>query len=80
MSDSLNLAIVGEAVQSYWPENLCDASMTDQMAVKSGTSYATPIAASLAAFLLLFVQRNLDADAVRKIKKFKYMKRAIRAV
>jgi subtilisin family serine protease len=80
MVESINLATVGEAVQSSWPEKLCDKSMTDQMAVKSGTSYATPIAACLAAFLLMFAQKYLRSEEIQRLKKFKHMRHVITAV
>jgi subtilisin family serine protease len=80
MFESINLATVGEAVRSCWPENLCDGSMTDLMAVKSGTSYATPIAACLAAFLLMFAQTYMKSEEIRKLKKFNHMRRVITAV
>jgi subtilisin family serine protease len=59
--NAYNFATVGEAVQSFWPKHLCNP---DEAAVKtkSGTSFATPIAASIAAFLLLYARVNLATE------------------
>lgn len=53
LSHDLNFATVGEAVQSAWPESLCDMRMNPECVQhKSETSCATPIVVGIAAFLL----------------------------
>lgn len=68
----VNLATVGEAVSSAWPMHLCSGdghAAGDEgedgifSAVKSGTSYATPVMAGIAAFLLLYARLRLPASA-----------------
>lgn len=72
-----NFATIGEAVESAWPSELCDKEVNDCcVAWKSGTSYATPIAAGIAAFLLQYAAENLDEADVRLLKR----PRGLRAV
>ncbi|KAJ0108959.1 Intracellular serine protease [Diaporthe amygdali] len=68
----VNLATVGEAVNSAWPVDLCIGNRhatseegEDAMYSmdKSGTSYATPIMVGIAAFLLLYVRLSLPDSA-----------------
>lgn len=69
----VNLATVGEAVSSAWPMHLCggdddyataeDGEDDKYSTMKSGTSYATPIMAGIAAFLLLYVRLSLPDSA-----------------
>ncbi len=63
--EDVNLATVGEAVESAWPMHLCDADegTVEYTACKSGTSYATPIMAGIAAFLLLYARLHLPESA-----------------
>lgn len=71
--EDVNLATVGEAVESAWPLHLCcsnayyptpeDVEEGAYSTVKSGTSYATPIMAGIAAFLLLYARLNLPDKA-----------------
>ncbi|KND87724.1 Intracellular serine protease [Tolypocladium ophioglossoides CBS 100239] len=70
--EEVNLATVGEAVESAWPMHLCSGDghavpeEGDEGAyctVKSGTSYATPVMAGIAAFLLLYARLNLPDRA-----------------
>jgi hypothetical protein len=49
-----NLSVLGEDVLSSWPSNLKDGPQR-----KSGTSYATPIAAGLAALVLDYARQNM---------------------
>jgi hypothetical protein len=65
-----NFMTVGEAVQSAWPRSLC---ATPWMARKSGTSFATPIAAGIAAWLLLYAMQTLPLGAARRFKQFDKM-------
>ncbi|UNI23183.1 hypothetical protein JDV02_009017 [Purpureocillium takamizusanense] len=70
----VNLATIGEAVQSAWPVNLCDPSANpDCVQYKSGTSYATPIAVGIAAFLLQYARLHLpdQADMLKRQSKMK---------
>ena len=81
MPTSLNLAVVGEAVRSCWPLDLCDKTKNpDELNVQSGTSFATPIAASLATFLLMFAQTHLTRHEADKLRKFEHMKAVIEGV
>lgn len=69
-----NIATIGEAVQSAWPVHLCDMSVNpDCVQYKSGTSYATPIAAGVAAFLLQYARLHLadKADILKRQSKMK---------
>lgn len=54
-----NFSVLGEAVESFWPASLGHGPT----ARKSGTSYATPIAAGIAALVLQFARQNLPADS-----------------
>ncbi|KAI0379221.1 pfs domain-containing protein [Hypomontagnella monticulosa] len=72
--DDINLATVGEAVESAWPVHLCDDHLSRScVKYKSGTSYATPIAAGIAAFLLQYVRLHLPekADILKRQKRMK---------
>jgi subtilisin family serine protease len=78
--DDLNLATVGEAVESAWPVYLCnEAENPTFVKYKSGTSYATPIAAGIAAFLLRYVRTHLPAEAYA-LKSQKRMKALLKKV
>lgn len=62
--EDVNLATVGEAVESAWPVHLCCGDEhAAYYTAKSGTSYATPIMAGIAAFLLLYARLNLPDRA-----------------
>ncbi|KAK7423676.1 hypothetical protein QQX98_000866 [Neonectria punicea] len=64
-----NIATMGEAVQSSWPVSLCDTRTNPNCVQhKSGTSYATPIAVGIAAFLLQYARLHL-ADQADMLKK-----------
>ncbi|KAK3952207.1 hypothetical protein QBC32DRAFT_213198 [Pseudoneurospora amorphoporcata] len=59
-----NIATVGEAIQSAWPAALCDMKVNPEyIQTKSGTSYATPIAVGIAAFLLQYARIHLTEVA-----------------
>lgn len=62
MAHELNLATVGEAVESAW--------LDDRVVPKSGTSYATPIMAGIAAFLLQYARIHMPGkeSALKKRK------------
>jgi hypothetical protein len=85
MTESPNLAVVGESIRSYWPLDLCKVSTISEVQqsnkiVRSGTSYATPIAASLVAFILMFAQKHMDAESALKLKEFRFMKVVIEGI
>lgn len=67
---TLNFATVGESVESAWPMLLCDDKSAPQAYVKSrsGTSYATPIMAGMAAFLLQYTRLHISAEEALKFK------------
>lgn len=67
---TLNFATVGESVESAWPILLCNDKSTPQNYVKSrsGTSYATPIMAGIAAFLLQYARLHIPAEEALKFK------------
>jgi hypothetical protein len=56
-----NFSAVGECVKSYWP--LKDPNAADAASKKykymSGTSFATPVAVSIAAFMVGYIQKNM---------------------
>ncbi|KAF6830083.1 pfs domain-containing protein [Colletotrichum musicola] len=71
MANELSLATVGEAVESAWPD--------DRVESKSGTSYATPIMAGIAAFLLQYAKIHIP-DKVSALKKRKGMKAVLKKI
>lgn len=72
------LATVGEAVESAWPVVLCDDD-SNCVRYKSGTSYATPIMAGMAAFLMMYASIHLpeQAHALRKQDAIKALLRRL---
>ena len=76
-----NFAVVGEAVEGAWPRRLCDPKMNrNSLAHKSGTSFATPIAAGIAAFLLQYARDNLPAKYAKRLKQFEGMTTVLREI
>ncbi|KAJ6088426.1 subtilisin [Penicillium sp. IBT 16267x] len=77
LADALNLATVGEAVESAWPMRYCDPP--SGLKHKSGTSYATPIAASVAGFLLHYARLYIPENAhlLQRQSKMKVVLRKI---
>ncbi|KAI1112785.1 pfs domain-containing protein [Nemania sp. NC0429] len=74
------LATIGEAVESAWPTYLCEESTNPTFVqIKSGTSYATPIAAGIAAFLLLYARVHVPemAQALRSLKRMRAILRKV---
>ncbi|PHH80893.1 hypothetical protein CDD80_5813 [Ophiocordyceps camponoti-rufipedis] len=62
--DDRNIATIGEAVQSAWPVVFCDEDTNPEyVQTKSGTSFATPILAGIAAFLLQYARIHLPEQA-----------------
>ncbi|KAK6222241.1 pfs domain-containing protein [Colletotrichum tabaci] len=72
----INLATVGEAVESAWPVVLCEDD-TKYVKHKSGTSYATPIMAGMTAFLMMYARIHLPQQA-HALKKQKAVKALLR--
>lgn len=79
-AEAVNLATVGEGVESAWPVHFCDETENPSLAaVKSGTSYATPILAGIAGFLLMYVRMNLP-DIAEILKRRDKMEKLLRRV
>ncbi|KAK3896449.1 peptidase S8/S53 domain-containing protein, partial [Staphylotrichum tortipilum] len=71
----VNFLTLGEGVDSAWPKYLAPGSSQFLWTKrKSGTSFATPIAAGLAATFLLYARQNLTADEAKKFKEYDKMK------
>lgn len=67
--NTMNIATVGESVQSAWPTLLCSELNREGVEYRSGTSYATAILSGTAAFLLQYARLHLpDAAPVLKEK------------
>ncbi|QGA21462.1 hypothetical protein EYB26_009173 [Talaromyces marneffei] len=79
LADALNLATVGEAVESSWPLRLCEGNNSLGTKYKSGTSFATPIAVSIAAFLLQYV-RTYVPDYAHMLKRQSRMKAVLNKI
>ena len=76
-----NFATVGEAVESAWPEHLSDPKTTDTcVAYKSGTSFATPIAAGIAAFLLQYSRLHLSGKQAEMLRRSSGMKAVLKKI
>lgn len=79
-----NFATIGVAVTSSWPNNLAQSpesygagSATYAM---SGTSVSTPIAASLAAFLLRYARTHLEDRYVVQLKKHSVLRSVLKCM
>ncbi|KAG7438611.1 Minor extracellular protease Epr [Fusarium oxysporum f. sp. raphani] len=68
-SSTDNFATLGENIQSYW--------MGEERCI-SGTSFATPIAAAMAANILEFACRNLSADESNALQAYRPIRRLFR--
>ncbi|CEI60255.1 unnamed protein product [Fusarium venenatum] len=76
-----NFAVVGEAVEGAWPRHLCDEQVNKNcLAYKSGTSFATPIAAGIAAFLLQYARSKLGLRQFTRLKQFEGMTTVLRRI
>ncbi|KAJ0159681.1 Major intracellular serine protease [Colletotrichum tanaceti] len=68
--NAVNIATVGDSVRSAWPIALCDDGPDqDYLVSRSGTSYATPILAGIAAFLLHYARLHLPESAAAMKRK-----------
>lgn len=68
--NTINIATVGESVQSAWPTLLCDEQNASEcVKSRSGTSYATPILAGISAFLLQYARLNLPETDAQELKR-----------
>ncbi|KAH6981609.1 hypothetical protein BKA56DRAFT_643560 [Ilyonectria sp. MPI-CAGE-AT-0026] len=68
--NAINIATVGESIQSAWPILLCrDKSNPKCVESRSGTSYATPIMAGIAAFLLQYARLHLPESTALVLKR-----------
>lgn len=71
---SENFSILGEAVESSWPKHLNQGIRQ----CRSGTSYATPIAAGTAANMLFYVRMNVENEAkVKDVATCRGMKKLL---
>jgi len=71
---SENFSILGEAVESSWPKHLKQGARQ----CRSGTSYATPIAAGTAANILFYVRMKIDnEERVREMATCRGMKKLL---
>jgi Subtilase family len=68
---SYNFCTLGEAVKSAWPRAL---SVNPWKCRKSGTSFSTPIAAGIAAFVLLYARQNMVPDEAERFKQYDKMR------
>ncbi|KAM0555886.1 hypothetical protein ACHAPJ_006288 [Fusarium lateritium] len=76
-----NFAVVGEAVEGAWPQHLCDKQVDEScLTHKSGTSFATPIAAGIAAFLLQYARSKLGKKQAARLKQFEGMSTVLRRI
>lgn len=67
-----NIATVGESIESAWPTLLCrDRDNPTSVKTRSGTSYATPIIAGIAAFQLQYARLHMSESAAMLKRKDK---------
>ncbi|KAH6632373.1 hypothetical protein F5144DRAFT_533854 [Chaetomium tenue] len=76
--NAVNLATVGESVESAWPMHLCPSDNMGCTVYRSGTSYATPIMAGMAAFLLQYARIHLPESAAVALKRRERMEGLLR--
>lgn len=76
-----NFSTLGEDIKSSWPIRLGKPTSAGICNIrKSGTSFATPIAAGIAAFLLLYVRQQLSQEEAEMIKHTAKMRAVLRLV
>lgn len=66
--NSINIATVGESVESAWPIHLSQGK-SQWFVSRSGTSYSTPILAGFAAFLLQYARLHLPERTALALKR-----------
>jgi hypothetical protein len=72
---------MGESVERALPRDRCEEqTKTSCLMHKSGTSFATLIAAGIAAFLLQYAQSNLSKKDAARLKQFESMTAAIKRI
>ncbi|RYP30525.1 hypothetical protein DL767_006202 [Monosporascus sp. MG133] len=77
--NAINIATGGESIQSAWPMLLCrDKSNLKCVESRSGTSYATPIVAGIAAFLLQYARLHLEEREALELKRRERMEALLR--
>ncbi|KAJ5747489.1 Cadherin [Penicillium nucicola] len=78
-ADAINIGTIGEAVTSAWPVHLCSPVTALPVKQKSGTSFATAIAAGITAFLIQYVRLYLPEHA-QKVKRKAKMEAVFRRI
>ncbi|KAK4144818.1 uncharacterized protein C8A04DRAFT_11220 [Dichotomopilus funicola] len=74
-NNDVNFLTLGEGVNSAWPQyKPHGSSHYVRTKRKSGTSFATPIAAGVAATFLLYARQNLTAQEAKRFKEYDKMK------
>lgn len=77
LKNSDNFCVLGEAIESRWPSHLG----VGKTQCRSGTSYATPIAAGTAANMILYARMKLqDQSLAKEIEKCSGMKKLLKSV
>ncbi|KAJ3456638.1 hypothetical protein MRS44_016661 [Fusarium solani] len=76
--NAINITTVSESVQSAWPMLLCQNNNADYLISRSGTSYATPIVAGMAAFLLQYARLHLSEGEALALKRREKMEALLR--
>lgn len=77
----LNLATVGEWIESAWPSSLCkDQTNRSCVTYKSGTSYANAIAAGIAGYLLQYARIHLSQSEALALKRRDLMMAVLKRV
>ena len=76
-----NFATIGEAIECAWPTNLPRPNSAAKSTVsKSGTSFATPVAVGIAAFLLEYTRLHLGEELAKMLKRNSAMKAVLRII
>jgi len=73
-AQKFNFSTLGQAVNSAWPTKLDHTSWKR----KSGTSFATPVAAGIAASILLYARQNLSVEEADRLRSHDKMQKMLR--